>query len=133
MERLALRPAVLAPGSGCGAHGGRVKEKRWRWKSWPVLLIPGISPVALLFIFIGDKVFFSFLDPLAQLVPGLRVGRLTSLLLGCIVPVVLVSVITAPLQAILTAKQVMVILARPGPPGGAYGPESTKHNFSEEM
>jgi membrane protein len=82
--------------------------KRSLFKSLLVSLFVAISLMVLLFLFFGAKVFLSFLESLTQFFPGLRVGRITTWLMGFILPVVLVFVTTAALYTILPQKKIMI-------------------------
>jgi len=62
--------------------------------------------LVLLFLFFAMRIFLSFLEPLAHYIPWLHIGRISALLMGYILPVVLIFVVTSVLYAVLPQKQV---------------------------
>jgi membrane protein len=104
--------------------------KRSLFKSLLISLFITVSLIVLVFLFFGVRVFLSFLEPLAQFYPGLRVGRITTLLMGYILPVVLLFAVTLALYAVLPQKQVMFRHALLGALVTALLLEAGKHIFT---
>lgn len=104
--------------------------KRSLLKSLLLFLFVTVSLMVLLFLFFGAKIFFSFLEPVAQVFPGLRIGIISAFLMGYILPVVLVFVVTSVLYAVLPQKQVGVRPALLGALATTLLLEAGKHIFT---
>ncbi len=104
--------------------------KRSLLKSLLLFLFVTVSLMVLLFLFFGAKVSLSLLEPLAQVFPELKIGTITTWLVGFVLPAVLVFLTTSALYLVLPQKQVLVRQALLGALVTALLLETGKHIFT---
>ena len=104
--------------------------KRSLLKSLLLFLLVTVSLMVLLFLFFGAKVFLSLLEPLGQVFPELKIGTITTWLVGFVLPAVLVFLTTSALYLVLPQKQVLVRQALLGALATTLLLEAGKHIFT---
>jgi membrane protein len=104
--------------------------KRSLFKSLLLSLFVTISLIVLFFLFFAAKIFISLLEPLAQFFPGLTVGKITTWLMGFVLPIVLMFVTTSALYKILPQEKVMIRHALLGALAMTLLFEAGKHIFT---
>jgi membrane protein len=106
------------------------EQKRSYGKSLLLSLLLTFSLILLLFVFFGVRVMLPYLETLAQYIPWLKRGAVTSLIMGVFLPMAFWFVMSTALFMVLPQKKIRLYHAMTGALAATFLLEAGKHLFA---